>query len=167
MGKRRTLLGAVATAGVVAGAGMAGAAGPLDERQKLTVGGWLLSGDGGRVYVAGELPCPVEGDRRGVDNPNLQVQTEDGVFHLASAETSCAGEGGQAGGHLSGEGVGSLNGVVTQITFEFTDGGNSGRTDQVAVELGPRGVQGSAGGPLEQGSIRMGKTFNHIEVSAR
>lgn len=166
MDKRRAVLGAVATAGLVAGVGMAGAT-PLGERQKLTVGGWLLSGDGGRVYVAGELPCPVDGDTQGVDNPNLRVQTEDGVFHLTSAQTSCAGEGGPAGGTLSGSGMGWLNGLPTEITFDFTDSGNNPRPDQVALQLGPRGVQGSAAGPLEQGAIRMGKTYNHVEVTAR
>jgi hypothetical protein len=170
MSRRRVVLGAVAAAGLVAGSGAASAAGsgPLAQQQTLTVGGWLLDDDGGRIYVAGELPCPPAGDGevRGIDNPNLRVQTEDGVFHLDTATTSCTGDGRAAGGTLSGTGTGTLDGAPTTIEFRFTDTGDSTRADELSLALGPRGVQGSAAGALEQGSIRMGKTLNHVEATA-
>lgn len=181
--ERRRLRVAAVSAGLVLGAATAGMAAPPPPEQKVTVGGWLLD-DNGRVQLAGQLWCPGEDvglnpqpDPPGRDNDQLTIHLPDGVFHLTEIVTAeCGGAGDRAGGFYEGEGVGTFNGDPdTAVQIRLVDGGDSGEdaasyTVGTCFEVGEQGgtcLPGAStgGGPMEAGSIRMGKTFNHNQAS--
>lgn len=145
---------------------LAGAAPPEGVQLAMTGGGWLLAADGSQVNLGLALPCDPS-----QPGENFTVRTPAGTFHANEVvERNCVGNPNlrEEGGSYTGSAIGRMAGEPARIDFALVDSGaDDGRADFVSFEVSGEGGAFSAAGPLAEGEIRMGKSFNHNETLLR